>query len=724
MNGKVVNESKLTGLPWETERYELAASAPYHFDLDRREFFRFLGAGIVIFSVAKYAAAQESGSGALRGRGDGLPRGIDAWLHIGEMGKITVYTGKVEIGQNIRTSLTQAVAEELHVPTRHVELIMGDTKLTPFDMGTFGSRTTPTMNLQLRKVAAAARDTLIALAAAEWQTDSQHLLAVDGEVMDPKQKRSIEYAALVKGRQLTQSLPAEDPLIPAAHWTVAGHSLPKVDGPDFVTGKHRYPSDMTLPGMWHGKVLRPPAFGATLTSIDLRPAEQMGATVVHDGNFVGVASPTTEAASAALAAIHAEWKSEPQPSNKELFDYLKKNPVEGSDPTGDGDRYEVGSVDQAMASAEHRLRQTYTVSYLAHVPLEPRAALAKWDGDNVTVWTGTQRPFGVRSQLAEAFHLPEDQVRVLMPDMGSGYGGKHTGETAIEAARLARAAKRPVKVVWTREEEFTWAYFRPAGVIDVASAVRGDGTVSAWEFRNYNSGSAGIRTYYEIPNQRIVFQATRSPLRQGSYRALAATANHFARESHMDEIAHSVKMDPLEFRMKNLRNDRLRAVFEAGAKKFGWGQPKAAGQGFGMGGGYEKLGNVATFVEVKVDRKSGDVKVVRVVTAFECGAIVNPEGLQNQVEGANVQGLGGALFEAIEFENGKILNGRMSKYRVPRFRDLPVIETVLVDRKDLPSAGAGECPIVGLAPAIANAIFDAAGVRLRSLPLVPAGLKV
>jgi len=421
-----------------------------------------------------------------------------------------------------------------------------------------------------------------------------------------------------------------------------------------------------------------------------------------------------------------EWKSDPQPSSKELFDYLKKNAVAGEDPTGDGDRFDTGSVDQALAAADHRLQQTYTVSYIAHVPLEPRAALAKWDGDNLTVWTGTQRPFGVRGQLAEAFRIPEDRVRVLMPDTGSGYGGKHTGETAIEAARLARAAKRPVKVVWTREEEFSWAYFRPAGVIDVTAGVRSDGTITAWEFHNYNSGSAGIRTYYEIPNQRIVFHETKSPLRQGSYRALAATANHFARESHMDEMAHAVKMDPLEFRLKNLKNERLRAVFEAAAKRFGWGarDKSLPGSGFGMGGGYEKLGNIATVAEVRVDRKSGAVKVVRVVSAFECGAIVNPDNLRNQIEGSNVQGLGGALFEAIEFEDGKILNGRLSEYRVPRFSDVPALDTVLLDRKDIPSVGAGECPMIGLAPAIANAIFDATGLRLRSLPLVPNGLKV
>ena len=686
-------------------------------------FSDFSAPGVLIVGVLKHARALQE-SGANQGAAS-LPKEISAWLHIGEDGSVTVYTGKVEVGQNIRTSLTQAVAEELHVPVDAIHLVMGDTKLTPYDRGTFGSRTTPDMNLQLRKVAAAARDTLIVLAAAQWQVDRKRLIAADGKITDSESKRSVEYAALVRGKQLTETLPAEDPLIPAAQWTVAGQPLPKVDGRDFVTGKHRYPSDQKLPEMLYGKVLRPSSFGATLSSLNTQDAEKIpGVVVVHDGNFVGVAASSTEIASRALAAIRAEWKSQPQISNKELFDYLKKNPAAGSEPLDSPFRYETGSIDKAYASAEHRLQQTYTTNYIAHAPLEPRAALAQWSGDDLTVWTGTQRPFGVREELAQSFHISEERVRVLMPDMGSGYGGKHTGETAIEAARLARAAKRPVKVMWTREEEFTWAYFRPAAVIDVSSAMRKDGKITGWEFHNYNSGAAGIPTCYDIENQRIEFHPARYPLRQGSYRALAATANHFARESYMDELAHLVKMDPLEFRLKNLKNERLRAVFEAAAKKFGWEHAKTMGHGFGIGGGFEKGGNVATCAEVAVDRKAGEVKVVRLVTAFECGAIVNPDGLRNQLEGANIMALGGALFEAIEFANGKILNGRFSDYRVPRFSDVPAIETVMIDRKDIPSAGAGESSLVGVAPAIANAIFDASGVRLRSLPLVPNGLKI
>jgi nicotinate dehydrogenase subunit B len=710
----------------EPERYELAAGPAYYFKTDRRDFFKLLGAGLlVVMAIKTTAAAQESGAKG-HATEQNLPKDIAAWLHIGENGKVTVYTGKVEVGQNIRTSLSQGVAEELHYPIDEIQVVMGDTQLTPFDMGTFGSRTTPLMNLQLRKVAAAACDSLIRLAAAQWQVDPSRLVADDGKIIDPATKRSAEYAELVKGKQLTENLPAEDPLIPAAQWRIAGQSAPKVDGQAFVTGKHQYPIDQKLLDMLHGKIVRPDSLHAGLISVDISEAEKIpGVTVVHDGAFIGVAAPDQELATQAAAAIHARWKLEPQISNAELFEHLKKNLADNPGRGGeDFSPYVKGSVAKALASSHHRLQQTYTVAYIAHAPLEPRVALAQWSGDKLTVWTGTQRPFGVRSELASAFKIPEDNVRVIMLDTGSAYGGKHTGETAIEAARLARAAKRPVKVQWSREEEFTWAYFRPAGVIDVTAGLLKDGTITAWEFYNYNSGGSGISTFYDIANQRIAFRPSDSPLRQGSYRGLAATANHFARESFMDELAHAAKMEPLAFRLKNLKDERLRAVFQAAADKFGWGAPKTAeGRGFGIAGGFEKGGNVATCVEIQVDRRSGEVRVVRVVTAFECGAIVNPDGLRNQIEGANIMGLGGALFESVKFENGKILNARFSKYRVPRFSDTPTIEVVLLDRKDIPSAGAGETPIVGIAPAIGNAIFDATGIRLRALPMVPDGLK-
>jgi len=325
----------------------------------------------------------------------------------------------------------------------------------------------------------------------------------------------------------------------------------------------------------------------------------------------------------------------------------------------------------------------------------------------------------VRDELAEAFRIPSQNVHVMMPDTGSAYGGKHSGEAAIEAARLAKAAGKPVKIVWTREEEFTWAYFRPSGVIEVKSGARRDGTLTAWEYHNYNSGPAAIDTPYAVANQLVQFHPVENaPLRQGSYRGLAATANHFARESHMDELAHAVGMDPLQFRLKNLKDNRLRAVFEAVADKAGWSQQKSSPtRALGIAGGVEKGGYIATIAEVEIDAKTKAPRIRRVIEAFECGAVVNPNGLRNQIMGSIVMAVGGAMFEAVKFENGRILNPHFSQYRVPRFSDMPEIEVILVDRKDLPSAGAGETPIVGLSPAVANAIFSATGERLRSMPM-------
>ncbi|HKW35663.1 MAG TPA: molybdopterin cofactor-binding domain-containing protein [Candidatus Acidoferrum sp.] len=707
----------------EPERFEFSAVPLHKFDLARREFFGILGAGIAIFVVAKDAlAAQETPAGSRSFHNEELPKEITSWLHVGEDGVVTSFTGKAEVGQNIRTSMSQTIADELRAPFDSVRLVMADTSLTPFDAGTFGSRTTPTMTPQFRRVAEAARNLLIGVAAKEWNVAPEGLVAADAKVTDPASKRSLSYAELARGKTLAQNLPAEDPITPATEWKVAGQSLPKVDGRAFVTGSHQYTSDIRLGGMLYGKVLRPPSFGATLASYDDSAAKALnGITVVRDGEFIGVTAPSVHEAQKALDAIRTQWKEVLQVSSKEIFSYLKKN----AEPSrNERFRHAKGSVEDGLAAAAHRIEATYNVAYIAHAPLEPRAAVAQWVDGKLTVWTGTQRPFANRDELASIFHIPESSVRVIVPDTGAAYGGKHTSDAALEAARLAKAAGKAVKVVWTREEEFTWAYFRPAGVIEVKSGMSMDGKLAAWEFHNYHSGMSGIETPYDVANQHTEYHQVPLVLRSGSYRGLAATANHFARESHMDALAHVVQMDPLEFRLKNLSDARMRAVLEAAAKSFGWPRKKTeAGQGFGIACGTEKGSYVATCAEVAVNRASGDVRVVRVVEAFECGAIVNPDGLRNQVVGAVIQGLGGALFEAAEFENGRIANSHFAAYRVPRFRDVPEVEAVLLDRKDIPSAGAGETPIMTIAPGVGNALFDATGIRLNNLPMVPNGLR-
>jgi isoquinoline 1-oxidoreductase len=578
------------------------------------------------------------------------------------------------------------------------------------------------MGSELRRAAAAAREMLLDLASEKAQVGRASLAVADGKVVHQQSKRSFTFGELTKGKKLKKTVGLNVPVTSARGWQVAGTSVPKVDGRAFVTGKHRFASDLSLPGMLHGKVLRPATLHATLEAVNLKAAEAMpGVTVVHDGNFIGVAAGTEHLADQAMSAIQAEWKSPPEPSDTDLFESLKKSPAQGQEG-----RANPGQVTASpgLHGADHKHHTSYTVAYIAHAPMEPRAAVAEWKEGKLTVWTGTQMPFPVRGELARAFGLAPANIRVIAPDTGSGFGGKQTGEAAIEAARLAKAAGKPVKLVWTREEEFTWAYFRPAGVIEVTSGMRKDGKIIFWEVHNYNSGGSGLYPPYDVPRPRRVFHQSKSPLRQGSYRALAATANHFARESHIDDLARLLALDPLEFRLKNLKDPRLRAVLEAAAKQFGWGKGKpATGHGFGMAGGTEKGSYVATCAEVAVDRTSGKLQVVRLVTAFECGAVVNPDHLKNQVEGAVVMGLGGALFEAVRFAGGKILNASFSRYRVPRFSDVPILETVLLDRKDLPSAGAGETPIVTVAPAIGNAILHASGKRLNSLPMAPNGIR-
>jgi isoquinoline 1-oxidoreductase len=551
---------------------------------------------------------------------------------------------------------------------------------------------------QLARAAAAAREMLIDRAAALWGADRTTLSAADGQVAGAG--KTITYGELTKGQRLTGAITAETPIAAPAAWALRGTSPKKVEGRAFVTGHHQFTPDLVRPRMQYGRVIRPAGYIGTLVTVDDSAARAYKAvTVVRDGDFIGVVAPTERAATHAAAAIKAEWRVPAgEPSSKTLYEHLKRTaqPSQGRNSTT-----VTGDPATARASAARTFAASYRIPYIAHVPLEPRAAVAEWTDGKLIVWCGTQRPFGVRAQLAEAFRVPEDRVRVIVPDTGSAYGGKHTGEHAIEAARLAKGAGVPVKLVWTRAEEFSFGYARPAGVIDVKAAVDAGGRLVAWEFDNWNSGGAGIRTPYDVPHQRIEFHPTDSPLKQGSYRALAATANHYAREMHMDAIARALGADAVEFRLRHLQDGRMRAVLTAAAQKIGWPGSSSATRAIGIACGTEKGSYVATAAALSLAGNGFNVE--RIVVAFECGAIVNPDGLRNQVEGAVIQGLGGALFEALEFENGALTNGTMRDYRVPRFADTPPIELVLLDRTDLPSVGAGETPIVCIAPAIGTA---------------------
>jgi len=653
-----------------------------------REWFDVLGDGlVVVWPPTRPAAGMWSTGGG-------------TWLHVAPSGVVTAFCGKVDVGQDNRTAFALLVAEELEVDPATVRVVLGDTDVCPFDMGTFGSRSMPDAGEALRRAAAGARQILSALAT----------------------ERS---SGVPSGMQRVEVLAGEPALHPPDSWQIAGRPGHVAARFDVVTGTRRFGSDLDRPGMLHGAVLRPPVVGATLRAVDLGPAERLpGVTVVREHDFVAAVAGDAATARRAVAAIDAEWDV-PPPGPRDVVAHLRAHPVAEQGWERKLDEA-VGDVDAALATAVHQVDATYTTAYLAHVPLETRAAVAEWDGDRLTVWVGTQVPYGVRNQLADELGLEEGDVRVIVPPTGGGFGGKHDKEVALEAARLARGVGRAVKVRWNRAEEFQWGHLRPMAVIDVRAGTNATGSITAWDFLDINAGAAGIVPPYKIANRRLRYQPADSPVDQTSYRALAAVANHFARESAVDELAHAAGRDPLEFRLRNLADERLAAVLATAADRFDWGARHTGTvqgkQGAGMAVGLEKGGHVATFARVRVENDRS-VRVTEIVTAYECGAVVNRDTVINQIEGGTIMALGGALFEEMVLEGGRIAAPSLAAYRVPRFSDVPRLEVVLVDRPDIPSAGAGETPLVAVAPAIANAIFAAIGRRLRSLPLAPAARK-
>ncbi|HUY46253.1 MAG TPA: molybdopterin cofactor-binding domain-containing protein [Streptosporangiaceae bacterium] len=662
--------------------------------------------------------------------GGGWSTSTDAWVHVAADGTVTAFTGKVDGGQGTRSALGTVVAEQLAVPASQVRVVMGNTSVSPFDMGTFGSRSMPDAAPRLRRAAAGACRVLHEAAAQRFGIPPASLSAAGGVVAGPDGAPAASYGELLTGVRRVEMVPADEPVSPRSGPGAArpaqetGAARPAQEtgaaAADAVTGRKRFPADLSLPGMLHGCVLRPPAYGARLRTADLTAAEALpGVTVLREDDFIGAVAAERRAAQQAVEAVSCEWAAGPQPDRAQLEAYLREHPADGVG-WGAPFRDTAGDVDTALAQAATRLTATYRAAYIAHVPLEPRSALARWADGRLTVWVGSSTPFRARSELADALHVAEQDIQVIVPDYGGGFGGKHGATVALEAARLARAAARPVKVAWTREDEFRWGYLRPAAVIDVSSGVDASGMLTGWSFTNINSGQAGILTPYRIPHRRIAYQPALSPLPQGSYRALAATANHFARESHMDELALRLGEDPLEFRLRHLDDDRLAEVFRTAADRIGWqrtggGTADGAVTGTGIAGGLEKDGRVATAARVRVDART--VTVERLVTAFDCGAIVSPADLANQVEGGTVMGLGGALLEEIDFAAGRIRNASLAEYRLPRLPDVGEVEVILIDRPEQPSAGGGEAPIMAVAPAIANAIADACGVRLRAMPL-------
>jgi len=692
----------------EPERYELAEPLPYQFRMDRRVFLQSIAGGFLLF-----AACSRDASGQRRQVSDS----VDARLRFGADGSITVLNGKVEEGQGSRTEVAMAAAEELRVPLQAVTVQMADTAISPNDWITAGSSTTPSTVPAVRNAAAAARELLLQFAATKWQTDRQKLRVDEGKVRSADGSKSLSYKDLAADEAFLRSEAnsMEAAITAPAEWQTLGKASGRINGRDIVTGRHQFPSDIQLPGMMHGVILRPPSYGAILQKLGESSSLPNGATLVQDREFVGVVAQTAFAARQATEALAAKttWKQDKAPRQEDLWRSFR----EGGKPQAGGERERVSAN---LSNAKTTLEASFEVPYIHHAPMEPRAAVAEWKDGKLTVWTGTSGPFNVQNDLAKTFGLAPEQVRVIVPDFGGGFGGKHTGEAAIEAARLAKEVKRPVSLRWTRQEEFSWAYCRPAALIDIRAGIDEKGAITAWEFLNYNAGGSGLKSPYRAAALHEEFIRAETPLRQGSYRALASTANNFARETLMDELAKAAGQDPLAFRLAHMHDQRLRVVLEAVAERFGWEKRKRElrpGRGIGIACGNEKNSVVATCVEVELDAATGVPRVLELCQTYECGAILNPKGLQQQAEGGIIMGLGAVLHEGIRYADGMVTNRYFRQYRVPRMRDLPKMDLVFLDRKDAPSNGAGETPIIGIAPAVANAVFALSGQPVRQMPI-------
>ncbi|MEW5900717.1 MAG: molybdopterin cofactor-binding domain-containing protein [Acidobacteriota bacterium] len=698
----------------------------FSLELSRREFLKTLGGGIVVtFTVGDPWAWLEAQQ---RGFGRDYPTDFNAYIRIGEDGRVACFAGKAELGQGASTSLAQIAAEELDVSLDAVEMVMGDTALCPWDMGTFGSRTIKYFGPPLRQAAAEARGVLVELASESLGLPVETLAVKDGVVYEKgNPSRSVSYGALARGRAIDRHIEPRPPAKKISEHTVAGKPAGRKDAVLKVTGKALYAGDIRVPGMRCARILRPPVHGAKLKSVDTSAVEKMsGAQVIRDGELVAVLHDSFDLADKALSMIQAEWEL-PQTTldDQTIYEHLVRVA-----PAGDVVE-EKGNLEDGRKLSASLFEGTYYTPYVAHAPVEPHTALVKIDGDQATVWASTQRPFGLQEEIAQTLGIASEKVRVITPFVGGGFGGKTRNRQAVEAARLAKLAGVPVQVAWSRAEEFFFDTFQPAAVVKITSGLDASSKLVLWDYSVFFGGERTSQPFYDLPHYRILSCGGWSrggsgahPFEVGAWRAPGSNTNTFARESHMDIMAVKAGLDPLEFRLANLKDERMKKVLAAVADRFGWKPAKApTGRGFGVAC-VNYLGTyVATMAEVEVDRASGRVRVERVVCAQDMGEVINPDGAKAQMQGCITMGLGYCLAEEIHFKGGNILDRNFDSYEIPRFSWLPKIETILIDNPDLPAQGGGEPPIVNMGAVVANAVYDAVGARLFRLPLTPARVK-
>jgi len=689
--------------------------------IKRRSFIQLMSTGIFIF-FRPWGALDLFGLTPEQGRS--LPKDYNAFLLIGEDGTVTCYTGKIEMGQGIITSLAQMMADELNVPFGKVKMVMGDTDLCPWDQGTWGSLSTRAFGPNMRAAAAEARGVLLDLASKQLSVPVAQLEVRDGIITDTKNAtNSVSYSQLTKGKKIEKYLDVKPTVEDYTKFTYVGKSYNHADAVLKVTGEAKFTGDYKLPGMVFARILRPPSHGAKLTSVDYSGAEKIeGVKVVRDGDLVAVLHENHDMADQAIVKIKAEYTFKEMPvSDKTIFEWMLKADSSTNEIRSTGD------LEAGRKLSEKIIESEFHDPYLAHATIETHSALARFEGDKLTVWASTQSPFGLQDNIAHELDLPVEKVRVITPFVGGGFGGKGAFRQGVEAAKLTKLAGKPVMLVWTRDEEFFYDTFHPAGVIKIKSGIDKSGLIKLWDYHVYYSGTRGSETIYDVPNAKTTSYSRAKnappvhPFGTGAWRAPNNNTNTFAREAQIDIMAAAAGIDPLEFRLKNLKDEKMIACLKAVADKFGYVAGKTpSGRGIGVACGIDAGTWVAHMAEVKVDKTTGKVEVIRIACAQDMGLCVNPEGATIQMEGCITMGLGYTFSEEVSFEGGNIKNRGFDTYEIPRFSWLPKIDTVILDRKDQAPQGGGEPAIIAIGAVIANAIFDATGARLYRMPFTPA----
>jgi nicotinate dehydrogenase subunit B len=691
-----------------------------HAGITRRSLFKALGGGVVMLVGLNPMAIKAQDARRV------YPEDFNAYLVIGKDGRVTVYSGKIEMGQGVLTSQAQMVAEELRVNLAAIDMVLGDTDTCPWDMGTFGSLTTRMFGPALRAAAAQAHTVLLDLGSRQLGVPVERLVANGGMISvrdDPGRK--IGYGELSRGARIAHVIDEKAVLQSVARFRVMGRSPNRLDGTEKVTGAAKYAADIRRPGMLYACILRAPAHGATLLRLDTSAAGKIhGVVLVNQSGLIAALHPEPHLASLALESIKADWSlTQSTPDSESIFEHVVKHSGEFKVLAKRGD------IKVAHANAAQLFNMTYRKGYVAHAAIEPHAALAEIVNGKATVWASTQTPFPTRDRVAKALHLDAQDVRVITPYLGGGFGGKSADAQAVEAARLAQMTGKPVQVAWSRSEEFFNDTFDPAAVVTIDSGIDRDGRITFWDYGVHAAGERGAATFYNIPNLTIRsagrsslessgMEARLHPFSVGPWRAPGANMNVFAVESQIDLMANAAAMDPLAFRLKNLSDARMRTVLQAAADAFGY-RPTVgpSSRGIGLACSVDAGTYVATVAEVQVDPVSGRVNVIRMVCAQDMGIVVNPVGAKMQMEGGLTMGLGYALSEELRFRGGNILDRNFDSYQIPRFSWVPRIETVLVKNDELAPQGGGEPSITTVGAVLANAVFDATGARLFRLPM-------